>query len=251
MKTNNGLVEYAKAQLGKPYWYGTFGQTANKDLLYNKRKQFKGTSEEKYYNQANYKVKFTDQFGQRVHDCAGLIKGYLFSDTPTSKPVYKPSLDWGANTMLKKCTKSGKIDTIPEIPGVLVFYTNHVGVYIGNGYVIEAKGHDYGVVKTALKGRGWTHWGMHPSISYTEVKKIEPKAPAAKSYKAGTSLNLKSVKLWSSSSATIFSKSITGTYYLYDGKEVNGRYRITNKSTSVNKFPSVLFVTGWVNKGDI
>ena len=25
MKTAKGLVEYAKAQLGLPYWYGTFG----------------------------------------------------------------------------------------------------------------------------------------------------------------------------------------------------------------------------------
>ena len=29
MKTATGLVEYAIAQLGKPYWYGTFGQTAS------------------------------------------------------------------------------------------------------------------------------------------------------------------------------------------------------------------------------
>ena len=27
-KTNTGLVAYAKAQVGNPYWYGTFGQLA-------------------------------------------------------------------------------------------------------------------------------------------------------------------------------------------------------------------------------
>ena len=26
MKTGQGLVEYALAQLGRPYWWGTFGQ---------------------------------------------------------------------------------------------------------------------------------------------------------------------------------------------------------------------------------
>jgi hypothetical protein len=31
-KTNTGLVEYAKAQLGKPYWYGTFGNIGTKEL---------------------------------------------------------------------------------------------------------------------------------------------------------------------------------------------------------------------------
>ena len=40
MKTNKGLVEYAKAQLGKPYWYGTFGQAATKSLYNQKRKQY-------------------------------------------------------------------------------------------------------------------------------------------------------------------------------------------------------------------
>ena len=38
-KTNTGLAEYALAQLGKPYWWGTFGQTANAGLLAAKRQQ--------------------------------------------------------------------------------------------------------------------------------------------------------------------------------------------------------------------
>ena len=29
MKTGQGLKEYAIAQLGKPYWWGTFGQRAD------------------------------------------------------------------------------------------------------------------------------------------------------------------------------------------------------------------------------
>ena len=33
MKNNAGLVLYAKAQVGLPYWYGTFGQTASPTLL--------------------------------------------------------------------------------------------------------------------------------------------------------------------------------------------------------------------------
>ncbi len=40
MKTNNGLVKYAKAQLGLPYWYGTFGQEATADLYEYKQKQY-------------------------------------------------------------------------------------------------------------------------------------------------------------------------------------------------------------------
>lgn len=52
--------------------------------------------------------------------------------------------------MLDKCTVKGSISSMPDIPGILVFLPGHVGVYIGNGYVIEVKGHAYGVVKTKL-----------------------------------------------------------------------------------------------------
>lgn len=168
MKTNIGLVEYAKAQLGKPYWYGTFGNTATASLYSTKKNQYPN-----YYKQSNYKIGWTEQYGQRVHDCVGLIKGYLWSDTPTSKPVYNSSQDVSANGMLGKCRESGKIKTIPEIPGVLVFLPGHVGVYIGGGYVIEARGHDYGVVKTKLKDRPWTDWGKCPWIEYiVEAKPV-------------------------------------------------------------------------------
>ena len=38
MKTGQGLVEYAKAQIGKPYWWGTFGNIATPELLAYKKK---------------------------------------------------------------------------------------------------------------------------------------------------------------------------------------------------------------------
>lgn len=163
-KTNTGLVEYAKAQLGKPYWYGTFGQTASASLYESKNKQYPNR-----YSKGNYRTGFSHQYGQRVHDCVGLIKGYLWSDTPTSTPKYNSSQDVSANGMLSVCKEKGKISTIPEIPGVLVFLDGHVGVYIGGGYVIEARGHDYGVVKTKLEDRPWTNWGKCPWITYIKT----------------------------------------------------------------------------------
>ena len=69
---------------------------------------------------------------------------------------------------MKANCKVGNILDIPEIPGLLVFMKGHVGVYIGNGEVIEARGHAYGVVKTKLKNRKWTEYGKLNWIKYEE-----------------------------------------------------------------------------------
>lgn len=168
-KTNTGLVEYALAQLGKPYWWGTFGQTANAGLLAAKRQQYPN-----YYTAGD----FPAQFGQKVHDCVGLIKGYLWCDTPDSEPIYKAAQDVAVSGLYMVCTKSGSIDTMPNIPGVCVFMRNmsHVGVYVGDGYVVEASGHAMGVVQTKLEGRGWGLWGAPRWISYEAT--ANPTQPA-------------------------------------------------------------------------
>ena len=64
------------------------------------------------------------------------------------------------------CRVSGTIDTIPEIPGLAVWCEGHIGVYIGGGEVIEAMGTRYGVVRTILAERNFTHWLQVPGISY-------------------------------------------------------------------------------------
>lgn len=164
-KTSTGLIAYCEAQLGRPYWMGTFGQIAA-EWLYKANK----ARLPQYYTAAD----FPAQYGQRVHDCIGLVKGYLWSDGPDSAPKYlsgalKQDLD--ANGMYYACKQRGGISSMPDTPGALVFICSggkmvHIGVYIGDGQCIEARGHAYGVVQTALKGRGWTHWGLCPYITY-------------------------------------------------------------------------------------
>lgn len=100
----------------------------------------------------------------------GLIKGFLWSESPEKPPKYKASQDVSANGMLKKCTERGKINTMPDMPGILVFMPGHVGVYTGNGKVIEARGFNYGVVETDLKSRNWENWGKCPWIEYPSGK---------------------------------------------------------------------------------
>lgn len=60
MKTNTGLVEYARAQLGRPYWYGTFGNKATQDLLQRKTQQYP------QHYQRERMEKYKEQLGFRV-----------------------------------------------------------------------------------------------------------------------------------------------------------------------------------------
>ena len=167
-KTAKGLVEYAKAQLGRPYWYGSFGQSGSKEFYEQKKRQ--------YPNQYTWDY---DGTTAKVHDCVGLIKGYLWCDGPEdSKPVYNAAQDKSANGMYTACKTKGEMVTMPDVPGVLVFMNNHVGVYIGNGEVIEARSRRYGVYKTKLTERPWKNWGYCPYITYETPKLEEPK-PAA------------------------------------------------------------------------
>lgn len=170
-KTGKGLAEYAIAQLGKPYWWGTFGQIASAGLLVQKRTQYPDR-----YN--TYGDECKKQFGQKVHDCVGLIKGYLWCDTPDSEPIYKASQDVAVSGLFMACPENGSIDTMPDLPGVCVFMRDmsHVGVYIGDGWVVEATGHARGVVKSKLAGRGWGLWGKPRWISYEAT--ATPSQPA-------------------------------------------------------------------------
>lgn len=169
-KTAKGLVEYAKAQLGQPYWYGSFGQTGSKEFYDQKKRQYPKYYEWEYTPDAAIK---------KVHDCVGLIKGYLWCDSPEdTTPVYNADQDKSANGMRSACKTKGEMSTMPDVPGLLVFYNNHVGVYIGNGEVVEARGRKYGVIKTKLADRPWTSWGYCPYITYEDPKKEEPKQEA-------------------------------------------------------------------------
>ncbi len=157
MKTANQLVYYCKNQLGLPYWFGCQGQIASKELLNQKRRQYPG-----YYTASD----FNKQLGKRVHDCSGLIKGCITGGR------YDPKYDLNAAGLYANSKERGKISTMVKIPGVLVFKgstpakIHHVGVYIGSGKVIEAKGHAWGVIESNLD-ESWTYWCKCSFIDYT------------------------------------------------------------------------------------
>lgn len=183
-KTGEGLAQYARAQIGRPYWWGTFGQIADAELLAAKRQQYPA-----YYTAAD----FPRQYGKKVHDCVGLIKGYLWCAGPDAEPIYRASQDVAVGGLYLVCREHGNMGTMPDEPGVCVFMSDlsHVGVYVGGGEVVEATGHARGVVQSKLAGRGWAYWGKPKWISYTgKTEATTPTQPATTTPTASAGLTV-------------------------------------------------------------
>lgn len=163
-KTADGLVAYVinAYENGWGYVWGTFGNILTEGAFASKLEQYpEAVGNYADFIRANW-------IGRRTADCVGLIKSYGWFDPETETIQYASHgmPDVGADQMYYAAAESGPIDTIPEIPGLAVWQSGHIGVYIGNGEVIEAMGTMYGVVKTRLDGSGWTHWLKVPYINY-------------------------------------------------------------------------------------
>ncbi|WMJ23447.1 N-acetylmuramoyl-L-alanine amidase [Paludicola sp. MB14-C6] len=74
--------------------------------------------------------------------------------------------------------------------------------------------------------------------------------PAPSKPHAGQRVELQSIGLFTTAYSSVAARKISGTYYLYDGILTNGRYRITNSPSRVNKQPLGVNVTGWINAGN-
>lgn len=174
--TNKDLVEYAKKCLAlgndSIYLYGSFGNTLTNAFITQKAKQY-------VYNikrQTIYKNCLKSSGTEYAFDCVGLIKSYIWGGY--GKVKYNSKQDVSANSMYNKAKVKGDISKIPEVPGVLVWMSGHIGIYIGNGYVIECtpatkfakQNHKGGgVCKTKLSDRKWKKWCECPFITYTKA----------------------------------------------------------------------------------
>lgn len=165
-KNNRDLAAFAleawEHQWG--YVWGMFGDVLTEEWLSFKREQYPedvGTLEELIREK---------WMGRRTTDCVGLIKAYGWFDPISGEITYNSGTmpDCSTETMFDAATETGSVDTIPELPGIIVYREGHVGVYIGGGFVIEAKGTEYGVVKTKLSESDFTYWFKCPYIEYHE-----------------------------------------------------------------------------------
>ena len=170
-RNNLDLVQWAiqAEKAGWGYVWGTFGQVLTEETMEAKLEQYpEELGEYEDFIRANW-------VGKRTADCVGLIKGYSWYDPESGNINYGTNgmPDVGADQLYANATEKGDISTLPEIPGLILHAEGHVGIYIGDGYAIEAMGTRYGVVKTKVADRNWTGWCKNPYITYVE----EPEEP--------------------------------------------------------------------------
>lgn len=172
MKSAAELAAWAEAayQNGWVYWYGTCGYTCTEALLMRKARQYPGHYTDS--RMAKYRRNIAE--GKVCTDCIGLFKSFAWDqdgDIATRESVYASNgqPDHGARTALNKCRVKGDIASIPEIPGLAVWTKtgSHIGVYVGDGYVVEARGYVYDVERNKLDQRGFVTWGLYPYAEYT------------------------------------------------------------------------------------
>ena len=171
-KNNLDLVKWAQMAYDNKWGYvwGSHGNVLTANELKRLEKTFGShvTDKEEYIK--------SHWLGRRTADCVGLIKGYGWYDETSGTIKYGTSgmKDVTADGMFNAAVEKGPISTMPDIPGIAVWHQGHIGVYIGNGYVIHAANTYDGVIKTPITSSGWTHWLKVPYINYIEETEDNP-----------------------------------------------------------------------------
>lgn len=165
-KNNLDLVKWAEFAYENKWGYvwGSHGQVlTEKELIRLKGVFGSHVTDKEAYIRSHW-------LGRRTSDCVGLIKGYGWYDEESGTIKYGTNgmKDVTADGMFSAATEKGTINTMPDIPGLAVWHQGHIGVYIGNGYVIHAANTYDGVIITPITSSGWTHWLKVPYMNYIE-----------------------------------------------------------------------------------
>lgn len=113
--------------------------------------------------------------GKSQWDCSGLLKGILWGYPENGKYASNGVLDQNADTIISNCLNiSNDFNNIDA--GEIVWIKGHIGIYIGNGQVVEATPKwNNGVqittcknISSGQKERKWLKHGKSPYIKYSQ-----------------------------------------------------------------------------------
>lgn len=237
--TNLGLVNHAKKLLAMKtkYMWGGIARPITNYYIDSLAKQYPSQYPSSRIATLR-KCVGTDYIGV---DCVGLIKSYYWSgkdDGGTGSPKYSAKTDVNTEGMYAAAKVKGKISTLPEKQGIILLCRTHphVGVYLGNGYVIEStlSSRGDGVVKTKLTDFKWEYWMECPYIDYVDssekpstdsTEKFSEKSGKKRVCEGFTSYELKgiykskgqaAIRNAMSKDSDILERCIIGNYYPMD-----------------------------------
>lgn len=178
--TNTELIYFCQNLLGAPYWYNASAIKATRNAYKVNSIRFprEYNKDYSYYEQAINE-------NEVVTDAIGLIKGFAWTNggkiilENRGNPVVH-NYKIGSNNCPDKTvngmfvwaadqgTKWGEIDTLPNVPGLILTYHGFLGVYEGNGFVIEADKEKGYVTREPVTNKPWRFWYQLPFIEYEE-----------------------------------------------------------------------------------
>ena len=149
--TGQGLANYAEGKKGTPYFYGSKMKVLTEDFMKSMHAAYPSVVTVAYMALARTKK----QVGKINVDCSGLISAYTLHVL-------------GSAQLYSQAYARLPISTWKQwAVGVVVWRSGHVGVYLGNGKVAEAKGINYGVVITDIEKGSWKYGLTFSWIDYT------------------------------------------------------------------------------------
>lgn len=158
---NTTFVSNARAfeALKIAYIWGMKGQLATEALLQQCIAEAKRSGRYSFTAaKIAYARKNVIALGRRAGDCSWLLTGS--ADIPVE----------GSATIWDECHDKGAISAIPNIPGLVVYRSGHIGIYLGGGWVIESGGYSKGVIFSKINepatGSAWTGYGKWKHIDY-------------------------------------------------------------------------------------
>lgn len=164
------ILTWLNDKIGDYYIWGSTGYILSKSKLDKLIAQ--------YPNYVSHS-KNSKAIGHRVWDCASLVR-YAMKQIGISMVS-------GATSQWKKTkwARKGTIDQLPRDQVACLYrwtgsVMQHTGIYLGNGYVIDARGSSAGVIKSKLSSYPWTHWGQPQGL----IKKEQINEVISVSYQA-------------------------------------------------------------------
>ena len=179
------LIAKLKGAQAQPTYYvmGCFG-------AYISDKNIKRYTTNNDYNRKNAAAIKKNAMGKFGFDCVCLIKGILWGWNANKSATYGGATytsngvpDIGADSMIKVC-KDVSTDFSKIIPGEAVWLSGHIGVYIGDGLVIECTPKWENKVQITacenigkVAGYNSRRWTKHGKLPYVDYSAVQAQAP--------------------------------------------------------------------------